>query len=328
MLQPLLFLLGNQRAHENQASIMINIVQNLLDRLTVMSLSSSYTTTSSTNNPIRNEDLLEEDWKLRSSPKLGEEPIAFRRVSTLEKCGCGHDHSYGETTVETINLEDSKQIVFVNNLSNLDVIKKAEVKMSVWRREYIPAFVSVLNDEAITLEDLPHFQGMVTKGDAASRLKEQLSCASCPESHGPLNEKVIDDLIQDISELVSAFADISQSSNVYVKLNKVNSNQCRLWHQDSVDFRLVTTYRGPCTEWVQPEYSLETLRNKQDDSKHAQSLTHRDVALFKGRGSDDLHDQSKPKQEGIVHRSPRIENDNGVFRLLLVLDVPQRGWHY
>jgi hypothetical protein len=31
-----------------------------------------------------------------------------------------------------------------------------------------------------------------------------------------------------------------------------------------VDFRLVTRYGGPCTEWVQPEYSLETLTNKQD----------------------------------------------------------------
>ena len=142
-------------------------------------------------------------------------------------------------------------------------------------------------------------------------------------------KEIIDSLIQDIDTLVSTFADISKSDDIYVKLKKVDSNQCKFWHQDSVDFRLVTTYRGPCTEFVQPEYSRETLENKEDDSKYAQSLSLRDVALFKGQGPDDLVETNGTnKEDGIVHRSPRIEKEKGVWRLLLVLDIPQQGWHY
>ena len=56
-------------------------------------------------------------------------------------------------------------------------------------------------------------------------------------------------------------------------------------------------------------------------AKHAQSLMHTDVALFKGRGED--HDATKLLDHpGIVHRSPRIEAA-GICRSVLVLDIPQ-----
>ena len=124
--------------------------------------------------------------------------------------------------------------------------------------------------------------------------------------------------------------------------------------------RMVATYRGPCTEYVLPSQSIETLTFRQDDSPHAISLTHFDVALFKGRLFDDekrhtgllegCEEPSDSEQEesdgryftedhaegesysvnsegdllgcpGIVHRSPRIQG-KGVVRLILVLDIP------
>ena len=91
-------------------------------------------------------------------------------------------------------------------------------------------------------------------------------------------------------------------------------------HQDSVAFRLLATYRGPCTEWVHPDASNATLRHKQADSKEAQSLCHHDVALFKGRGETTLGD-ALLNQPGIVHRSPVIQG-TGVYRVVLTLDIP------
>lgn len=263
-----------------------------------------------------------EDWSLRPTLTLGRESIAFWSVSKIDACGCGHDHNKKSSN------HDGDNIAVVDCLSKLDVIKKQEVKMAVWQREDIPNFVNALNDSAATLKDLPHFQGLVTRKETSSQLRKHLLC-SCPDTHGYFSKDIIDALIEDIDTLVFAFADISKSDNIYVKLKKVDCDQCKFWHQDSVDFRLVTTYRGPCTEFVQPEYSLETLKNKREDSKYTQSLSLRDVALFKGQGQDDLVEtDGTNKQEGIVHRSPRIEKERGVFRLLLVLDIPQAGWHY
>jgi hypothetical protein len=47
--------------------------------------------------------------------------------------------------------------------------------------------------------------------------------------------------------------------------------------------------------------------------------------LFKGRGDED--DNFFFGQTGIVHRSPRTEG-KGIYRLVLVLDIPEEGWHY
>lgn len=69
-----------------------------------------------------------------------------------------------------------------------------------------------------------------------------------------------------------------------MKLEVTSDDGCKYWHQDSVPFRMVTTYRGPCTEWVPPAFSKATLGGHRFNSKHSQSLSHKDVALFKGRG--------------------------------------------
>ena len=98
-----------------------------------------------------------EDWLLRPTLILGKESIAFRSVSKIDACGCGHEHHKKSSN------HDGDEIAFVDCLSKLDVIKKQEVKMAVWQREDVPNFVDALNDPAVTLGDLPHFKGLVTK---------------------------------------------------------------------------------------------------------------------------------------------------------------------
>jgi len=117
--------------------------------------------------------------------------------------------------------------------------------------------------------------------------------------------------------------DINPSAQV--KLQVMTNDGCRFWHQDSVPFRLVSTLRGSCTEWVPPEFSRATLKRRQHDSKHARSMNLSDVALFKGRGDADA--ESIYGQPGIVHRSPRIE-ESGESRVILIIDIPQEGWHF
>ena len=117
------------------------------------------------------------------------------------------------------------------------------------------------------------------------------------------------------------FAKLTKSKSVLVRLECLDDNGCQFWHQDSVQFRLLTTYRGPCTEWVHPDVSKATLKRKSADSKEAQSLCHHDVALFKGRG-ETFHGDGLLNHPGIVHRSPKMSG-SGVHRVVLVLDIPK-----
>jgi len=195
-----------------------------------------------------------------------------------------------------------------------------------------------------------------------------------PQKSAPatrLSNTDIEELIHDVERLVKVFqstieggprgeefseADDEENENdnddsdegnveeVHVKLECLTDNGCVFWHQDTVPLRMVTTYKGPCTEYIEdngnPEISQFVLSHRQDDcSKYTKSLSNHDVALFKGRCFDDIEEggedgnieeEEEEEEEdpevvmlgsGIVHRSPRIEG-TGITRLVLILDIP------
>ena len=209
------------------------------------------------------------------------------------------------------------KIVVVNQPGGLAKIKDDKVQLAVWGRLSVPKFVTVLSDPSIAPADLPHFEGLVASSGASEAMRKSMRS----QNTRALSDGDIDELVGDVDQLVRVFAKITKSKSVFVRLENLDDNGCSSWHQDCVPFRLVTTYRGPCTEWVHPDVSNVTLRRKNADSKDAQSLCHHDVALFKGRGETEYGD-ALLNHPGIVHRSPRIEG-SGVHRIVLVLDTPQ-----
>ena len=221
---------------------------------------------------------------------------------------------------------DSESVLFVDRSTGLTRIKRDVVQLAVWRRPEIPPFVRALSDPSFSAADLPSFKGVVTPSDAARILSQALRAQEGRRqdalgASGALDAGQLDALVEDVARLVGLFAKATGEEYVFVRLEALEDNGCVFWHQDCVDFRLCATYRGPCTEFVAPEWSKAVLRRRQADSKHAQSLMHTDVALFKGRGED--HDATKLLDHpGIVHRSPRIEAA-GICRSVLVLDIPQ-----
>ena len=233
---------------------------------------------------------------------------------------------------------DPDQIVFVNKAAGLNKIQDDAVQLAVWRQTKVPSFVTAISDPSTAQEDLPAFEGMVLPGNmVANYMKERMWVPYKLRSHEKrkqaLDEEGIDELVQHIEDLVQVFADISKEAGVSfeeevvnIKLHVVEDNKCKYWHQDCVPFRMIATFRGACTEWVLPEYKRETLKRRQFDSEHAQSLKHCDVALFKGRYDVD-DDDVNFDTPGIVHRSPQIEGI-GSCRLVLVIDIPQEGMHF
>ena len=257
----------------------------------------------------------------------------------LKGCDCVDESCIEEAEMEvtvesdTIEEDKGKQIVFVNEISHLAMIQKDVVQLVVFRQsqDKVPTYAStLLLDHSIQASSLPSFEGVVTK----ETVNQTIQDVFYPRYKLRSRQFIIDDdiikkgLIDDIDQLVHIFADISQSESVFVKLEVVKDNACAFWHQDCVEFRLVKTYLGPCTEWVPPAHSKATLRQRQYNTKYSQSFFPGDVALFKGRGDAADSDDEFFNHPGIVHRSPRIEEGSGIFRFVLVLDVPQEGWHY
>lgn len=223
-----------------------------------------------------------------------------------------------------------EEIVFYDDLDGLGKLEDDAIQLAVWRRGKLPRFIPKLADPSIDPASLPAFEGVVTPDICYQVLKTYLSCPYNLRSkkENALDDDSMEELITEIDKLVAVFSKASGSELVNVKLEVMGDDGCRFWHQDSVPMRLVATYRGPCTEWVPPRFSSSTLRKRMHNSNHSRSLTHHDVALFRGRGLSTLDDSALiPRQDGIVHRSPRIDGQ-GVFRLVLVLDIPVEGWHY
>ncbi|MEQ5768807.1 DUF1826 domain-containing protein [Halomonas sp. H33-56] len=127
-------------------------------------------------------------------------------------------------------------------------------------------------------------------------------------------------LLDDVVLLTQAMAMLFDTDTLGIRLRLLDSAMCPRFHCDKLPVRLVTSYRGPGSEWL-PESAVnraglgapspdkpETLRQA-----HAiQRLGTGDLALLKGDG------WSGNEGRGLVHRSPAQQA--GETRLLLTID--------
>jgi hypothetical protein len=131
----------------------------------------------------------------------------------------------------------------------------------------------------------------------------------------------LDLFINDIVELVKEFSQISKSKSIRVDLSFITNDQCRIFHTDIMDLRMLCTYYGEGTLWLEndnvnwKEYGCcnEDEKLVKDVSKINQISTF-DVALFKGALYPDT------SINAVLHRSPQIEK-NKSERILLRLDT-------
>ncbi len=132
-------------------------------------------------------------------------------------------------------------------------------------------------------------------------------------------------LSKDIAELVDMFCYLLGVKRAGLRLAVLDSAMCPKFHVDRVPCRLITTYQGTGTEWLQhgsvnrsmlglgsagkPDHESGLYQSSDDIEK----LDAGDVALMKG----ELWENNEGA--GLVHRSPSV--DDGISRLLLSLDV-------
>ncbi|MCE5988106.1 DUF1826 domain-containing protein [Pseudomonas sp. LM20] len=117
--------------------------------------------------------------------------------------------------------------------------------------------------------------------------------------------------VADVTWLVAAYTCLVGARRVGLRLRVLAGPMCPRFHVDNVPLRLLTTYTGPGSEWLQEHRSqrgeLHAALPSVDNIQHLQAG---DVAVLKGekwQGNEGA---------GLVHRSPAGQQG----RLLLSLD--------
>lgn len=113
------------------------------------------------------------------------------------------------------------------------------------------------------------------------------------------------------------------------RFNMFNGRRCPKWHEDNVKFRLLKTYVGPGTEWVDPGYIDVRLLNFGrkimdldlcvDDRSKIEKLCTGDALIMRGKHKL----ETEPKALPVLHRSPTLSGHEtcSITRVLLTISI-------
>jgi len=208
---------------------------------------------------------------------------------------------------DTSPAQDPSVVKVCDSRDGLTLIAGPDADLVIWRRSLDPDLSEWIEELSPPL--LPSIELESTVLDLRKVLVEALD--QCPTPSGEMRDR----LIADVVSLARAFATVIQSDRVNVRLERVEDDACWRFHRDYVPYRMLTTYRGPTTEWVKPELADDALQSQRGYSGPIERLGLHDVAIFKGR--------SKAEARGLVHRSPPMSGVQD-SRLLLCVNSASR----
>ncbi len=181
----------------------------------------------------------------------------------------------------------------------LPEIKQEACSLAIWQRDPLRDVETIMVPEA---QDIRFNTPIAILPE---RLNEAMSQAGFAEL--PVRKA----LIEDIAQLARRYGAIMALDALSVRLEIVTTDSCRKFHADYVPARLITTYVGSGSDWIEPE-DAGRVRNGLAP-RQINSLSAGDVGIFKGKLG---------WGEPIIHRSPPIAG-TGERRLLLVLNPPE-----
>ena len=188
----------------------------------------------------------------------------------------------------------------------LGKIRHGSVGLVLWHRAP-PAHIAAWLD-ALPPAALPACRLLLRPRQASRALREALGL----EASGASPE--LRWLADDVAALVRRFAEVAAEPAVDVALKVVENDSCWRFHRDHTLLRLLTTYRGPGTQWVPAPRAEQALREQRAYHGGLIEAPRFAVALFHGA----LAPAAGAAAGGVVHRSPPIAGQ-GIARLLLRL---------
>ncbi|MEP0191730.1 MAG: DUF1826 domain-containing protein [Erythrobacter sp.] len=181
----------------------------------------------------------------------------------------------------------------------LSTIRDAACNLSIWQRDNLEGLDALLDSSPSDIRLTAKLEGLGANLFAALK------------AHGFTARKTSERLVADILQLADLYCKAMGLDALEVRLEVVTTNSCRKWHSDYVSARLITTYVGSGTQWLD---GVDAQRVKQgQDPLHINTMSTGDVGLFKGKLATTLP---------AIHRSPPIYG-TGETRLLLVFNPPE-----
>jgi len=180
----------------------------------------------------------------------------------------------------------------------LAAIDRDGVNLAIWTRRLNPRLRAWIG--ALDLTALKDGRWDLPLAGLPRRLTAGLTGIGLPAGPGRAL------LAADLARLACLLSRRTGCWAVTVRLESVDHDACRRFHADNVPVRLITTYAGPGTQWLDDTGAERRLRQMQPGH----------VGLFKG----DAWPGNRGR--GILHRSPPVEG-TGRRRLLAVIDIAE-----
>lgn len=184
----------------------------------------------------------------------------------------------------------------------LTQIYQSDCQLAIWQRP-LPAKVAVYVRALVQQEHHINLRDVLP-----SAAVTQVLGAALPKLPGR------DDFVADVQQLADMFACLFELNYLGLRLASLQTAMCPRFHVDQVPCRLVTTYHGPGTHWLNGSQRQLLARGGQE-LEQWQQLVAGEVALLKGEGWEDNNGQ------GLWHRSPALPA--GCRRLFLSLDMAE-----
>lgn len=175
----------------------------------------------------------------------------------------------------------------------------------------LPADITAALD-AVPPDRLPNLRLRGRPGDMTAGLRPHLMASGL----GPA--ELVHWLAEDAGRLAALFCTVIGASEVLLRLEAVHTDACCRFHSDAVTLRLVSTYRGPGTEWLSPRAVARTAPGVPVPESAIRQMPRGAIGLM--RGSREADADTPP----LLHRSPPIEG-TGEVRLFLAIDPAPPG---
>ncbi|WP_200804712.1 DUF1826 domain-containing protein [Ferrimonas marina] len=187
----------------------------------------------------------------------------------------------------------------MNELTDLVEIFDPEVQICSWQRQLDPAIAQYL----CGLELNRKLQALETLVPT-----DPPEIGALPEHPGKTA------LLDDLALLRDILCELLGSEAAGMRLARLGHAMCPGWHVDKVGIRLVCTYQGPGTQWLEDQnVDRGQLRSEQVRNGRAVEATPGEIVLLKGaiwQGNQGY---------GAIHRSPEL-TVNAPLRTLVTLD--------
>ncbi|MDP4605377.1 MAG: DUF1826 domain-containing protein, partial [Erythrobacter sp.] len=175
-----------------------------------------------------------------------------------------------------------------------------DCNLAIWRRAPFADFAPLTHGDP---QDLRFESGLA---ELPQTLRRALT------EHGFGGADLHEALIADAVMLTGMFCQALDLARFELRLEVVRTDSCRKFHADYVRARLITTYVGEGTDWLD-ETQAARVAARAEPSQINRMATF-DVGLFKGKLATD---------HPAIHRSPPIAESGGV-RLLMVLNPARK----